>query len=124
MKPKYTSITKTFYDYRDVFEALGNPVRQEIMFMLAKTAAENKQLSVRELATRTTLSRPTISHHIKILYRARLVVPSKTGTQIFYRPRFETPLAMAKELSCVLGKIVDSKKTAQLDENCTPAYEH
>ena len=39
---------------------------------------------MRQLAERTNLSRPSISHHIQILKRAGIVESRREGTQIYY----------------------------------------
>lgn len=106
MKPTQKDAADLFLKYQPVFDALGNPMRQQIMFTLASAAEKGTPLSVQELAERTTLSRPTISHHIKVLHTARLVEPTKVGTQVFYRPMFETSLAMANEFTRVLEKMM------------------
>lgn len=109
MSSLHKKSVKLFSNYQPVFDALSNKLRQTIMFTLAEAAEAGSPLSVHELAEQTTLSRPTISHHIKILHDARLVEPTKSGTQIFYRPRFETPLAMAKEFT----EALEAMKTKQ-----------
>ncbi len=96
-------LTRVFRHYQPVFNALGNPTRQQIMFLLAN----NKQLSVIELAAKTSLSRPTISHHLKILSDARLVRAKQAGVRTYYAPAFETPLGMAQDFVATLEKYVN-----------------
>lgn len=101
---------ETFKRYQPVFNALGNPMRQQIMFLLAN----GTRLSVAELAAKTELSRPAISHHIKILSTAKLVRAERVGVRLYYRPMFQTPLAMARDFSKVLGKIVHKRVTQDI----------
>lgn len=49
-------------------DALGNPVRREILRNLRESS-----LSVNELATRFPVSRPAISRHLRILSESGLV---------------------------------------------------
>lgn len=95
-----------FKKYLPVFSALGDPVRQKIMFLLASKA----QLSVHEVADQTTLSRPAVSHHLKILREAGLVQAQRDGVRLYYTPRFETPYQMSQDFTQVLENIIKRKE--------------
>lgn len=95
-----------FKKYTALFEALGNSNRQMIMITLAKNIAIGSPLTVQQLADQTELSRPTISHHIKVLKSADLLIVNKVGTKLYYQPKFETPLKMAH---CLVDKLEDMK---------------
>jgi DNA-binding transcriptional ArsR family regulator len=84
------------------FTALGDPVRQELL--LAMMSGE--LLSVKELAGRTNLSRPTISHHLKILKEANIIVEHKNGRQIFYQPQPGEYFYIVKELIDSIDTII------------------
>ena len=101
---------EVFKRYQPVFNALGDPMRQQIMFLLAN----GTRLSVAELAAKTVLSRPAVSHHLKILSTAKLVQAERVGVRLYYRPMFQTPLAMARDFSKVLGKIVKKRVTQDI----------
>lgn len=101
------SVIKVFERYRPVFMALGDDTRQQIMFLLAN----NEELSVAELAARTDLSRPAVSHHLKVLKDAGLVYVRRSGVKLYYTPRFQTPYTMAREFVSVLG-VVAGKQLA------------
>ena len=62
-----------------VFDALGNPVRREI---LERLAAE--PMSVGSLAAAFPVSRPAISRHLAVLKDAGLVVHRSEGTRNVY----------------------------------------
>lgn len=64
----------------DVFDALGNPVRRELMRLLAPGPRP-----VGELAASLPVSRPAVSKHLKILEDARLVAHDKQGTRSVFR---------------------------------------
>lgn len=53
---------------RDLLLALADPMRQDLVQLLARA-----ELNVGEIAERVTLSRPTVSHHLNLLRRAGLV---------------------------------------------------
>ena len=63
---------------RDVFQAIADPVRREIIDMLSQS-----ELSVNEVAERFEISRPAISKHPKILDECGIVTISKRGRERF-----------------------------------------
>jgi len=63
-----------------VFAALGNEVRLKIVEMLLK----NRGMFCSEIVNELHLSQPTISHHLKELRRANIIVYKKEGTLIYY----------------------------------------
>lgn len=63
-----------------ILDALGNPVRRDILGFLRDEA-----LSVGAIAERLPISRPAVSKHLRILQQAELVAHRTQGTQnIFY----------------------------------------
>ncbi|WP_268913635.1 ArsR/SmtB family transcription factor [Lentilactobacillus sp. SPB1-3] len=68
----------------DFLVALGDEKRQAILIELM--AAENgiEGLRVTDLTEATNLSRPAISHHIKILMQAKLIERRSEGTKNYY----------------------------------------
>ncbi|MFI0793474.1 ArsR/SmtB family transcription factor [Micromonospora rubida] len=67
------------------FKALGDPVRLQLMSMIA--SAEGGEVCVCELTPAFDLSGPTISHHLKTLREAGLVDAERRGTWVYYRVR-------------------------------------
>jgi ArsR family transcriptional regulator len=67
------------------FKALGDPVRLQLMSMIA--SAPDGEVCVCDLTPAFTLSGPTISHHLKALREAGLVVAERRGTWVYYRPQ-------------------------------------
>ena len=65
---------------RDLLIALADPMRQDLVQILARG-----ELNVGDIAERVTLSRPTVSHHLNILRRAGLVRVRKQGREMYYR---------------------------------------
>ena len=62
------------------FSALGDPSRQKILLIFEA----GEELCVNEIATLFELSRPAISHHLKVLREAELLVCQKRGKEVFY----------------------------------------
>jgi ArsR family transcriptional regulator len=67
------------------FKALGDPVRLQLMSMIA--SAPDGEICVCDLTPAFTLSGPTISHHLKTLREAGLVDAERRGTWVYYRAR-------------------------------------
>ncbi|MEV4620812.1 metalloregulator ArsR/SmtB family transcription factor [Asanoa sp. NPDC049573] len=67
------------------FKALGDPVRLQLMSMIA--SAEDGEACVCDLTPAFELSGPTISHHLKTLREAGLVDAERRGTWVYYRAR-------------------------------------
>lgn len=73
---------------RDVFQAIADPVRRDIIEILA-----NETLTVNTIAEKFDVSRPAISKHLKILKECELIVITKQGRERFcqIRPRNLVP---------------------------------
>jgi ArsR family transcriptional regulator len=63
-----------------LFTGLGDGMRLEIIFLLG----EHERLNVGEIAAQFHLSRPTISHHLKVLKEARILKSRKHATEVYY----------------------------------------
>lgn len=70
------------------FKALGDPVRLQLMSMIA--SAPGGEACVCDLTPAFDLSGPTISHHLKTLREAGLVEAERRGTWVYYRARQDT----------------------------------
>jgi ArsR family transcriptional regulator len=79
------------------FKALGDPVRLQLMSMIA--SAEGGEACVCDLTPAFDLSGPTISHHLKTLREAGLVDAERRGTWVYYRARPQTLRQLAALLS-------------------------
>lgn len=63
---------------RDVFQAIADPVRRDIIELLA-----NKTLSVNAVAEKFDVSRPAISKHLKILKECGIIEINQQGRERF-----------------------------------------
>lgn len=66
----------------DAFKALGDPVRLQILSVIA-SAAEGEACAC-DLVEPVGRSQPTVSHHLKVLREAGLVKTDRRGTWIWY----------------------------------------
>jgi len=69
---------------RDVFQAIADPTRREIINMLA-----HKSLNLNAVAENFNVSRPAISKHIKILTECGLIVINQQGRERHCQARLE-----------------------------------
>lgn len=89
-------------------KALGDPLRASIVRVLSSDS-----FGVLELCQIFQSSQPGMSHHLKVLREAGVVVQRREGNSIFYRralPDPETPLALLYE------EVLRSIDVAPLDE--------
>ena len=73
-----------------VFKALSDPARLKILTFLAnqdagKCCGTDEGICACDLEDVTTLSQPTVSHHMKCLVSANLVIAKKRGKWMFYK---------------------------------------
>lgn len=88
------------------FEMLKDTQRQEIVINLVK----NKELSVSELVDLSQLSMPAVSHHLKLLTQAGLVVSRKVGTKRYYQLVLNDAIATLDDLLKALKEIVAERE--------------
>ncbi|PGH41085.1 transcriptional regulator [Micromonospora sp. WMMA1996] len=69
----------------DVFAALANPTRRELLRLLR----EEGEQPVQRLADRFDMRRPSLSEHLRVLKDAGLVTEQPVGRQRFYALRPE-----------------------------------
>ena len=85
-----------------LFIALGDEVRQQLVIDIAEAGIDG--INVTDLTEKSHLSRPAISHHLKVLKDMGVITSEKIRTQIFYK------LAINKNLE-ILEEFIDSIKT-------------
>lgn len=79
-----------------IFIALGDPMRQHLLLQMVRAGTEG--VNVSELTGTSILSRPAISHHLKVLKNSGLVSSTKKQTKIFYRLELANGIEELKEL--------------------------
>jgi len=65
----------------DNLEVLANPVRMQLLSMLASRAEE---VCVCDLEAAVPVKQPTVSHHLKLLRAAGLVHSKRRGLYVYY----------------------------------------
>ncbi|KZE78777.1 ArsR family transcriptional regulator [Paenibacillus elgii] len=73
-------VLETFQLTTAIFQALGDENRQHIIMLLL----EHGSLNVNQITDRMEISRPAVSHHLKILRQAGLITFDRNGNEKFY----------------------------------------
>lgn len=76
------NITEGFKHNRKAFTAMGDETRQLILLVLLESDLSG--MRVGDIAKKTHLTRPSVSHHLKILKEAGIVSMRKEGTKNYY----------------------------------------
>jgi ArsR family transcriptional regulator len=94
-------IKEDFAKSRKLLNAIGDETRQNIVTALMGTGCNG--IRVGEITKRTHLSRPAVSHHMKILLGCGIVKVLKQGTMNFYSlnigEEFEDLFMLVKHLA-------------------------
>ena len=91
---------------KNAFDALSDPTRRQILRLLragSRTAGE--------LADEFELSKPTLSHHFRVLEAAGLVRSEKRGTSVVLTLQSNVLEDVAAELLELAGRASSAKKT-------------
>jgi DNA-binding transcriptional ArsR family regulator len=75
-------ITFKFKECRKAISAMGDETRQLILIALLES--DFNGIRVGEITKKTHLSRPAVSHHLKILKEAEIVNVRREGTKNYY----------------------------------------
>jgi len=81
-KQKINIIRNQFKDCTPYLTTLSDPVRQKILLILAESGTDG--MDVQDITAKINLSRPAVSHHLKILKDAGMIISHKKGTQVYY----------------------------------------
>ena len=77
-----TRNTAKFKECRKAISAMGDETRQLILITLLES--DFNGIRVGEITEKTHLSRPAVSHHLKILKEAEIVNVRREGTKNYY----------------------------------------
>lgn len=81
-----------------ILQTLSEAHRQDILLLLS----ENGKLTVNEITERLTLSRPAVSHHLKLLKNAGIVKVEQQGTHRSYSLTMQDSIQLLKRLLIAL----------------------
>jgi DNA-binding transcriptional ArsR family regulator len=94
------------YKIDDVFSALADQNRRQILTMLA-----DKELTVNSISKKFKFSRPAVSKHLKVLLNTNLVVSRREGRERYYNINVE-PLNEVKDWLKIYDKFWDKRLNA------------
>lgn len=83
--------------------AIGDPIRLQILFVL-----KGDRSNVGDIATQFKMSRPAISHHLKVLKDAGIVKSEKLGQEVFYWVDKKYIVGELRKLANILESYIQS----------------
>lgn len=92
--PSLEEVLASFRACAPLFAALGDTARQDIILLLA----ENERMNVTQITESMHLSRPAISHHLKVLLQAGLLKVERESRENFYSLELDDALGLLKTL--------------------------
>lgn len=95
-------------EYVSVFKALGNETR----FLIFNLLTQHKMCAC-ELLANLNITQPTLSHHMKVLSNAKIVIDEIKGKWTYY----ELNLSKIKEIKSLLNKITLKGNFENIEEN-------
>lgn len=83
MPQDLSKLKELFSKSRRSITAIGDETRQSIILALMEGPIEGMRVGA--ITENTHLSRPAVSHHLKVLCDANILTLSKSGTMNYYR---------------------------------------
>ncbi|WP_042196097.1 ArsR/SmtB family transcription factor [Paenibacillus camerounensis] len=112
------TIAIEFHNNQKVLNAIGDETRQAILLALIQ-GPQKSGMRVGEIRVRTHLSRPAVSHHLKILKDAQIISVRKEGTRNFYRLDAGSKLMLLKNLVKEIDKLFEHCEQATESQSGT-----
>ncbi len=85
MKAEFAShLPEGWEKFSRFFSALGDTTRQQILLVFEP----GEEICVNDIARLFKLSRPAISHHLKVLRESELLLCQKRGKEVYYRVNY------------------------------------
>lgn len=91
-------VRNDFKNAQNILSAIGNEKRQLIVMALIDAACEEVGYRVGDITKKIHLSRPAVSHHLKILKEANIISMRKEGTKNYYFISCKESLQVIKKL--------------------------
>jgi len=91
------------------FEVLADPTRQQLIVALG----DHRTLNVGALTETVSLSRPAVSHHLKVLHQAGMVGITRKGTENFYYLTIEEMVRSLKRFVTTVEQTCSQPRSQQ-----------
>src|SRR5579872_2932383 len=101
--PPARVIRKDFEPAAALLKAIADPYR---LTMLATLAGSEQEVCVCDFTDALPLNQPTVSHHLRILREAGLVVSERHGTWVYYQLAAGARERLRDALTSVFGQKV------------------
>lgn len=88
-----------------IFGIFQDENRQKIILLLCK----NKELTVNQITEQINLSRPAVSHHLKLMLDAGVIAVNKVGKERLYHVSLDDTVQLLKDLTVSLENSISSK---------------
>lgn len=95
--------TPTFTDITKLLDGIRDSARLEIILLLGRSGSMN----VNEIAGHFRISRPAVSHHLKVLKDVQILQSEKRGQEVYYRLDADRIISGLRQI-------------ADMIENCCP----
>lgn len=89
---------KIFRECLPILQTMSDEHRQDILLLLS----QNGRMTVNEITGQLTLSRPAVSHHLKLLKNAGVVDVEQEGTLRYYHLSMQDSIALLRKLLAAL----------------------
>src|SRR4051794_12845087 len=86
------------------FTAMGDPIRLQILLLL-----RDKPCNVGEIASQFQISRPAISHHLRVLKDADILESAKSGQEVYYTLNKQFIVSELRSLADKLEQLNDGQ---------------
>ncbi len=103
MGKEYPQLKNEFQACKGLITAIGDETRQNIIIALFEGSCEG--MRVGEITAKTHLSRPAVSHHLKILCDAKILSVRHDGTKNYYF--FNPDESQVKKMAQLFGHIAE-----------------
>lgn len=100
-------LANDFASCTKILTALGDETRQHLIFEMMQSG-HCSGIRVCDIAEKTNLSRPAVSHHLQIMKDAGIVKMRKEGTKNYYY--FDTEMESFEKLIAVLRLAMEISK--------------
>lgn len=99
-------IREDFKTCQQILSAIGNDTRQSIITALMETTCTNG-LRVGEITEQTHLSRPAVSHHLRILREAGIIMVREEGAKNYYYMDVRTNLGTLRNVVTHIDEFIE-----------------
>lgn len=103
-------LREEFQTCQKTLTAMGDETRQHLLLIMLGSECSGSR--VVDLAKKTNLSRPAVSHHMQILKDAGIVKSRKVGTLIYYYldpmdSEIEKMIHLFKDIKSIMSNVPD-----------------